>query len=145
MVTRLGRAHGDAETATVLFALNLLLPCGLNVEAMSDTASLALLTAAGGGLSSLDLVGRNKQLASYIDANAMMLLDFLRVRIASRHATAEDKGAALHALHQLLKVLEAEGSVPQWWWGEMVATLTHSLRQPALQGQGTHARAQTPD
>lgn len=46
-----------------------------------------------------------------------------------------DKAVALHALHQLLRVLEAEGSVPQWWWGEMVATLTLSLRSPPLQVQ----------
>jgi hypothetical protein len=94
---------------------------------------------AGGGaaslLSSLDVIGRNTQLVAYIDANAMMLLDFLRVTIASRHATFDDKAVALHALHQLLRVLEADGSVPQWWWGEMVATLTHALKQPALQAQ----------
>lgn len=25
--------------------------------------------------------------------------------------------------------------MPQWWWGEMVATLTQSLQQPLLQAQ----------
>lgn len=57
------------------------------------------------------------------------------LQLSSRYATAEDKAIALHALHQLLKVLEAEGTIPQWWWGEMVATLTMSLKQPALQAQ----------
>ena len=139
MVTRLGMAHGRTETTSVLMALNLLLPCGLHVEHLADAQSTSAMLTAGGGtaafLSSLDVTGRNQQLANYIDANAMMLLDFLRVRIASRSASAEDKAIALHALHQLLKVLEADGSVPQWWWGEMVATLTHSLKQPALQAQ----------
>ena len=140
MVTRLGKACCPKETAAVLVALNMLLPCGLLVEQIPYAASLShsLRTCGGGAvslLSSLDVAGSNAHLVYYIDANAMMLLDFLRVRIASRHSTAVEQATALHALHQLLHLLEADGSVPQWWWGEMVATLTHSLRQPALQAQ----------
>ena len=138
MVQRLGTARTEPETATVVMALNLLLPFGLNNWMDSDSASLMTATSRGGAaslISSLDVTRGNKQLVEYIDANAMMLLDFLRRQLSSRHATSEDKAVALHALHQLLRILEADGSVPQWWWGEMVATLTMSLKQPALQAQ----------
>ena len=111
-------AQGPAETNTVIMALNLLIPIGLQIDGVADAASLSAAAmqftqggAANALLSSLDVGGANNVLANYIDANAMMLLDFLRVRIASRKVTSEDKAIALHSLHQLLRVLEADGSV----------------------------------
>ena len=113
MVTRLGRAREAKETSAVLMALNLLLPFGLHAMVDVDGGSLSQLassTARGdamGMISSLDITSGNRLLIEYIDANAMMLLDHLRRQLSSRLATSEEKGVALHALHQLLKILQA--------------------------------------
>ena len=97
----------------MLLALNLLLPYGLSTE-MSD-AELLTATAASRGqcgslISSLEVAGRNEKLKHYIENNAMMLLDFLRLRLSSRRATVADQRAALNALHHLLRIYEQESA-----------------------------------
>ena len=92
MVTRLGGAHGPAETA-IPSSWRSIYCCRWPADRWGGRRRLALgaahvmLTCGGGAvslLSSLDVTGRNQQLVAYIDANAMMLLDFLRVRIEAR-------------------------------------------------------------
>ena len=54
MVQRLGKAHGEKETATVLMALNLLLPFGLHAMLDADCASLSAAASRGGAVRTHD-------------------------------------------------------------------------------------------
>ncbi|KAL1524613.1 hypothetical protein AB1Y20_019502 [Prymnesium parvum] len=129
MVLRLGRARGDGEVNKVLMALNLLIPAGLHVAEDELTNNRVSL------MSSLDVNGSNTQLRSYIDANSLMLIQFLRNKLTSRSALLRDKEVTLCALHRLLLIMEDDGGVPPGWWGEMVATLKLALKLEALQPQ----------
>lgn len=111
----------------VLMALNLLIPAGLHAAEDESTGNAVSL------MSSVDVNGSNMHLRIYIDANSLMLIQFLRNKLSSRSALARDKEVALQALHRLLMIMKDEGGVPFGWWGEMVATLKLALKQEALQ------------
>ena len=129
MVLRLGRARGGAEVAKVLMALNLLIPAGLHAAEEDSTNNAVSL------MNSVDVNGSNSHLRIYIDANSLMLIQFLRNKLSSRASLLSDKEVALSALHRLLLIMEDEGGVPHVWWGEMMATLKLALKQEALQPQ----------
>ncbi|KAL3931990.1 MAG: hypothetical protein SGPRY_000888 [Prymnesium sp.] len=113
----------------VLMALNLLIPAGLHAaEEESTNNALSLMN-------SVDVNGSNSHLRIYIDANSLMLIQFLRNKLSSRSASERDKQIALNSVHRLLQIMEDEGGVPPGWWGEMMATLQLALKDEALQRQ----------
>lgn len=110
-------------------ALNLLIPAGLHAaEEESTNNALSLMN-------SVDVNGSNSHLRIYIDANSLMLIQFLRNKLSSRSASVRDKQIALNSVHRLLQIMEDEGGVPPGWWGEMMATLQLALKDEALQRQ----------
>lgn len=90
MVLRLGRAADDAESANVLMALNLLIPAGLHATFDDDCSNQQVSM-----MNSVDVNGSNGLLRVYIDANSLMLIQFLRNKISSRSAPRSDKAVAL--------------------------------------------------
>ena len=134
MVLRLGRAEGEAETRSVLLALNLLIPIGLQ-EGDGEYCNGA--SPEGSLMKSCALSNSNEQLRNYVDANFHLLMQFLRDRVRAPTLATREKAVALRALQQVLVIMKG-AEISHSWWGELVATLKLALQQERLQEQALH-------
>ena len=118
MVLRLGRAADTGETRSVLLALNLLIPIGLQVGGDECYTSASPDNSL---MKSCALSRSNAQLRAYVDANFHLIMQFLRDRVRAPALAICEKTVALNALQQVLAIMEG-AEISHSWWGELVTT-----------------------
>lgn len=131
MVLRLGRAADTGATRSVLLALNLLIPIGLQVGGDECYTSASPDNSL---MKSCALSRSNAQLRAYVDANFHLIMQFLRDRVRAPALAICEKTVALNALQQVLAIMEG-AEISHSWWGELVTTLKLALQQERLQEQ----------